>query len=523
MRLKAKLFVMKIFLLALLSLLTLFLDPFLTPLMFVGADHEYEVEIECSDYWQETYPGNIITFNLIAKNPSSEYDEYELYIEDLPENWTARFYVWNKIVRGIGLRAGQTVTIYLQVKVPEDAVPGDYRFTVYVNGTYTLAKRELIVTVEREPKVVCEVEVYSPVTWQVAYPGENVTFNLRIKNISPYTDTYFLYIEDPSLPENWTAGFYIGKGEVKTYSMHPNESTTLTLLVSIPEDVSPGDYRFRVWAEGSYANASEALTITVRPLPSIERKIALICPFPVQRVLTGQNASFAVKIENEGEVDEIVLLEANVTEEMMYWDVSISESKIKVNAGEGKWVMLKAKSPEIVKPGDYHINVTATTEDGELNVTLPLTIRVLAHYMLEIIGIEPVNPHVVAGESGEISITVRNIGRSTLSKVRLKINSTIPNILVTPLDILALEPGETTSFMVRVSPNVDMTQGDYLISVQAVSDETKSSMRTFVVTVVSAIPWFEITIGITVIATALAVIAIMKVISKYGIRLKRKG
>ncbi len=523
MRLKAKAFAMKTFLLTFLSLITLSLNPFFSSVMFVGADRKYEVEIECSDYWQETYPGNTITYNLIMKNPSSEYDEYKLYIEDLPENWTARFYVWNKIVRGIGLRAGQTVRIYLQVEVPEDAASGDYHFTVYVNGTYTLATRDLIVTVERKPKISCEVEIYSPITWQVTYPGKNVTFNLRIKNLSPYTDTYFLYIEDPSLPENWTARFYIGQNEVKASNVPPGESASLTLLVSIPEDAASGDHRFRVWVEGSYANASEALTITVRPLPPIKRKITLICPFPVQRILTGQNASFAVKIENEGEVNEIVLLEANVTKEMMYWDISFSESKIKVNAGEGKWVMLKAKSPEIVKPGDYHINVTATTEDGELNVTLPLTIRVLAHYMLEIIGIEPVNPQVVAGKSGVILVTVRNIGRSTLSKIRLKINSTIPNILVTPLDVLALEPGETASFMVSVSPNVDMTQGDYFISVQAVSDETKSSMRTFVVTVVSAIPWFEITIGITVIATALAVIAIMKVISKYGIRLKRKG
>ena len=150
---------------------------------------------------------------------------------------------------------------------------------------------------------------FSPVIWQATYPGENVTFNIRIKNLSPYTDTYFLYIKDPSLPENWTARFYIGQNEVKAYNVHPNESASLTLLVSISEDATSGDHRYRVWAERSYANASEALTITVRPLPPIERKIALICPFPVQNVLTGQNASFAVKIENEGEADEIVLLE----------------------------------------------------------------------------------------------------------------------------------------------------------------------------------------------------------------------
>lgn len=487
-----------------------------------AAPPAYEIEIECPDYWQVTYPGNVLTFNLLMRNPGLIYDDYLLYIDDppLPENWTAAFYLGNKMVRGLGLRPKQSINLVLEVRVPEDAAPGDYQFTVYINGTYTVAKRTLMVTVEPIPKLY-KIDLYSPVTWQVTYPGKNLTFNLQIKNLSPYRDDYFIYVNNPPLPENWTANFYIQSVKAKSFSVLPQEAIPLTLIIHVPEDAEPNDYRFRVQIEGNYASASHALTVTVEEPPSIRRQINLTTPFPMRSILTGQNASYPVKVENWGEVIERIFLEANMTSEMMYWEASFSQTQLVVDAGSGEWVMFTVRPPEIVKAGDYQVNVTASTEDGELRVTLPLMIRVFADYRLEITGIQPINPQVATGESGEITVTVRNKGRSTLSRVRLEVNSTIPNMLVTPLAILTLEPEETATFMIRVSPNIDMTEGDYLIYIQAVSEETGSSVRSLVVSVVSAIPWFWITIGITVIATALAVIAIMKVISKYGVKVEK--
>jgi len=111
-----------------------------------AASPTYETEIECPDYWQVTYPGNIITFNLFMRNPGPTYEDYLLYIDDppLPKNWTAAFYLGNKWVKGFGLRPKQSINLVLEVRVPEDAAPGDYQFTVYINGTYTLAKRTLM-------------------------------------------------------------------------------------------------------------------------------------------------------------------------------------------------------------------------------------------------------------------------------------------------------------------------------------------------------------------------------------------
>ena len=186
-----------------------------------------------------------------------------------------------------------------------------------------------------------------------------------------------------------------------------------------------------------------------------------------------------------------------------------------------EWITLSVKPPGVVEAGTYSINITASTEDGELNATIPIFTEIIANYLLEIMNIQPVNPEVAQGEKIDIIVTVRNMGESPVTRIRLDVNSTaIPNVFTTPVDILALEPMSSVSYYVSISPDIRLTPGDYLIELQAESTETQSSARAFFVSVVSPIPWFWITICITVIATCLAVIAIQRLASKYGIRIR---
>jgi uncharacterized membrane protein len=190
---------------------------------------------------------------------------------------------------------------------------------------------------------------------------------------------------------------------------------------------------------------------------------------------------------------------------------------------EGQWVTLNVNPPDTAENGTYPIQVIATTQDGEVNTSLQVTTKIIAEYLLGIADVQPIQPEVSSGDNVQIIVTVRNMGLSTLSNVRLNVNSTaISNILVTPIDVLAIGSKESANFYIRISPNVEATTGDYLISIRAASDETRSSIRVFVVSVVSSIPWFWITICLTVAATALALIAIQKVVSKYGISIRRK-
>jgi uncharacterized membrane protein len=272
-----------------------------------------------------------------------------------------------------------------------------------------------------------------------------------------------------------------------------------------------------VQVDGNYANATLGLILTVEEVP---REISLFCPFPNKSILTGQSVTYPIKVSNEGKRSEEVILEIIPTNEILGWDITLSENRLTLAPGESQWITLQVKPPEIVKEKTYSITINGTSADNKLKSSLKLTTKILASYILEITGTQPIYPQVYAGDKIFIVVTVRNLGESMLTGVRLKVNSSaISNIIVTPLDILALEPKASADFQLRIAPDPNITPGDYSIEIQAESSETKSSARTLVVTVSSPIPWFWISIGIAVIATALAVIAIQKVVSKVGLRL----
>jgi len=477
--------------------------------------------IKCPIPWQVTYPNSTITFEMGLWNPSHLYDTFLLDIREpwLPEGWKASFYFQNKRVKEIGVDGRCSVSLTLLIEIPEDALPGDYEFTVHADGEYSTSEITLKVTVESPPveHVEYEIDFYCLNNWQVTKPGRNLTFTLYLENKCPKRDNYLIYIGDPALPENWTARFFLENKEVKSFSVPSGGVAKIVMLVEVPEDASSGDYMFRVHVDGGYASATQGLTVSVE---GIKRGISLFSPFPSKSILTGQSVNYLVSVTNEGERKEEVLLEVVPSEETLGWDISLSEDHLVLAPKTSQWVMVNVKPPEIVEEKTYTIIIHGTTADDQLNSTVRLTTKILASYLLEITDIQPVNPHVYSGDKINIVVTVRNLGQSALTKVRLNVNSTtIPNILVTPLDILVLEPQASATFTLRISPDPNFTPGDYFISMQAESSETKSSVRTIAVSVSSSIPWFWIYIGIAVIATALVVIAVERLAFKYGISL----
>jgi len=420
--------------------------------------------------------------------------------------------------KGIGLTQQQSTTIILEVKIPDDASPGNYSFTVNAEGTYSIAKKNFSITVESVPQ---EINLYSQLDWQVAYPEENLTFSLQVSNLGFFRDNYILYVDNPPLPENWTAYFYIGNRRLRAFSADPQETVNVILTIGVPEDATPGDYQFRVNIDGKYFSASQGLMVTIESIPSPSRKISILSPFQSQTILAGKTTYYPIQVANEGGKTENIFLIVNTSSNMRTWAVSFSERELTLGPKESVWVTLDVKPPGVAEEGKYYMNITAITEDRELEKTLQITTTIVGDYLLEVTGVQPINPQVYQGEKIDVIVTVRNLGQSPLTMVRLNINSTaIPNVLVTPLELLALEPMASIDFFVRVSPDTNLTPGDYIISVQAESNETKSSVRAFAVNIASPIPWFWITIGIAVIATALTVIAIQKAASKWGLKLR---
>jgi len=363
-----------------------------------------------------------------------------------------------------------------------------------------------------------KAEIEAPEFWQATYPGHIVTFNLEFQNPSPYYDSLFLYIDNPPLPENWTASFYVDGKKVKGIDVKPQQTVSLVLKVRIPENATPGDYRFRVQIDGDYVKATKALTVTVE---SITRKISLSSPFKSQSILTGRSISYPIMITNEGSRNETIFLEVSRSLEMMTWEVSFSENQLKLAPKQERWVMLHVKSPVMVKEGNYSMKVIASTQDGKIKAEIQITTRILGSYLLEIVDVQPISLQVYSGEKIDVIVTVKNIGQSPLTNIKLNVSSpSFSNILVTPLNVLSLEPFEKANFHIRISTSSGLTPGNYVIKVQAKSNEAESSIRSIIVSVMSPIPWFWINTCLTIIATAAAIIAIQKIFSKFQIGLR---
>ncbi|RJS84061.1 hypothetical protein CW706_04890 [Candidatus Bathyarchaeota archaeon] len=483
-----------------------------------SAGVKLEGVMKCTLPWKVTPPNSTVSYEISIWNPSYFYDVLRLDVEDpgLPEGWNAYFYYQNNKIREIGVEERAIVTLKFVVNVPEDAIPGDYEITVHAEGEYSKSEITLHLTVEEPPSIKYEVDLYSPYEWQEVYPGNSLTFELYLKNKCPVRDNYLIYVRNPDLPANWTASFFLEDKEVKSLTLLPEESVKVNMVVNVPKDAIPGEYRFRFHADGNYACATQALIVTVK---GIERKISLFCPFPFESIKTGQRARYLICVSNDGGRKEEILLEVIKSEEILEWDINISQTQLSLDPGESKWISLDAKPPEIIEEKKYKIIVNGSTADGALTSSLELTTKILARYLLEITGFQPVFPHVYAGEKINVVVTVRNMGESTLRGVKLNVNSTvIPNILVTPIDILSLEPKASATFTIRVSPDPNLTPGDYPITIQAESEETESSVVTIVISVSSPIPWFWISICLTATATALVVIAAQRVLSKHQVK-----
>ena len=167
--------------------------------------------IKCIIPWQVAFSNSTVSFDLSIWNPSYFYDTLKLDIRDpgLPEGWKAHFYFQNKKVREIGIERRGKVSLTVVIEIPEDAVPRDYQFTVHADGEYSRSEITLSVTVE-SPPITYEVDLYSPHEWQATFPGNSAAFELYLKNKCPKRDNYLIYVENPSLPENWTATFLVG-------------------------------------------------------------------------------------------------------------------------------------------------------------------------------------------------------------------------------------------------------------------------------------------------------------------------
>ncbi len=484
------------------------------------------IRLSCPFSSQTLEAGDTVSYPVRVEN-GGDVDEKVFLYANVPAGWLKSFTADSQTISNLMLQDHESRWITLTVTSPSTAQQGDYLLEVLAvtedglfNATLSL---EATIVSYYPGDTDYETTIRCPEPWQETPPDTTVNFNLEVVNLSPKYESYFLKIID--LPENWRARFYLGTTEVKAVEIEPNKAVNLILKVDVPRDVAPGDHQFRVKAEGSNTEALKALTISVE---KIVRRLELSCPFKSQTALTGKTLSYPIEVQNNGDREERVYLSVNVAAELMNWQTSfVADSQtidnLVLGSEKSLWILFDVKPPYLVSAGQYSLTIVAVTEDGEFNATLPMTAVIVAYYKLEISGFQPINPKADAGEEIQVTVTVKNAGESPVTRLKLNITAppTLSNIVITPLDVLSLDPGQSVNFLVRLSPPPETTPGDYVLGIQAVSNEEQTDVGQLIVSITTPIPWYWIGIGITIIATALVVIGIQRLFSRFRIKVRK--
>lgn len=399
----------------------------------------------------------------------------------VPEGWSARFIAGSDVVRMIHLK--ERAELLLSVSVPSDAPVGRYAINVSAGE----AHETLYAYVNR------------------THAGENGTLSLRVFDE-----------ESGSFLPGVTVALYRGGKPVA-------EAKTLSdgsAVLQAPE----GDYTLRVSKEAYReverrvhlsAGSKTEETIGLTRLPYY---FVLQVQAPSKSATLGETITYEFTLRNLGLNDDEYHLSIVPPEG---WGAIVTENpesrqgitSTYLKSGEEKRLYAVLIPPDSVKLGNYTATLRVESSgSGEIR-TSRLTVSLTGSYGITLVP-ERYSLEVNAGKEKALRVRVKNTGTSPLTNVELKVNAPEGwTVKVSPGKVASLGGGDWATFTVRVTPPANADAGDYVINVEAVSDQKKASDRIRITVERAGTGKYA---GIGIILGSLILLAI--ILRKYGRR-----
>lgn len=432
-----------------------------------------------SDYpVKEVEAGESVQFQLFLTSPSPTV---VFLSADVPEGWGAKFLAGGEPVRAVRV-SGESM-VKLVMDVPSDAPVGMYNVTVRAGD----AEERLGVYVNR------------------THAGENGTLSIKVTDEESGS-----YISGARV-ELLQAGEMVA--EAKTLSDG-------TAVIEAPE----GSYTVRILKEAYKeveknveikAGKKKELHVSMQRLPYY---LEVSVPEPSKSQVLGRTFTYVVVLKNLGTQDDTYSLSLQVPENwggMVVEDPSSHTgiTSAYIGAGEEKRLYVLLIPPDTAELGTYRSTLLVTSvgsgETEEINLTAKLTgsygmTATLERYSLK----------VNAGEEAKTTVRVYNTGTSPLTNVRLEVKAPEGwNVRVEPRKVPSLGRDEEVEFTLEVTVPENTDAGDYIITINAVSDQ-KSRETSVRVTVNRGSS--QTYLGLAIIMGALLVLGFL--LRKYGRR-----
>ena len=452
-----------------------------------------------------TYPyvseelGRTISFPLTISN-DGEADEIIDLLGVVPEGWITQFITSGGTeILSLFLESGDSETLTLKVEPPEGTSVGEYLVEAQAVSDEGVL-RDYIDLKVRLSEAKGEVKVLSLYTDVTVEAGNLLENPLTIWNKGDEDELFLITVM--SAPAGWETAFKSGEIEISSLLISAGSSASLTFEVTAPEDTEEGSYNLFVFVESEGGSVTDilALGVAIRKATS---DVEIVSTFTDLTVEAGSVINYPLRISNKGENDE--RLKMKVVSTPRNWDaVFTSEgnrvSSFYIAAGDYLSLNLEVDPPSNVETGEYTIVIQAESEDGTLSDEIELTATVVGSYEVEL-ELSTLYTTITIGDSVEFTVEVTNVGHSPITSLYL--DAAVPDdwdVTATPSQVASLEARESTRFTVVTETPANTVAGDYLITVQAISDQIESDETDLRVTAKVSTSWGYIGLGLAGVA-----------------------
>ena len=275
-------------------------------------------------------------------------------------------------------------TLKFHLQVPEEAVSGNYKFSLQGITKDQQIKKTLEFTLEVTEKKAEEEEAKEPGNIELAtkYPtvespaGQEFKFNIEVKNKTEDTLVADLGIQ---LPEGWKAYCtpqWEEERRISSIKINKDGTENLSLTVTPPFLVEAGEYPLTFLVSAGENSAS----IELKAIVTGTYKLNLNTETGLLNIdtIAGEEKTFILYLWNEGStpIDNISFFATKPEG----WEVTFQPEKISslpslIETQKPEKVEVKVKTPQRTLPGDYMLSLTAAGTQDQKKVDIRTTVK----------------------------------------------------------------------------------------------------------------------------------------------------
>jgi uncharacterized repeat protein (TIGR01451 family) len=442
---------------------------------------EKTVQLSATVLTRYASPGSTLRLSFNIDNKGDQAEDIMFLVES-PVNWSTRLLDSIGEIESIRLSPGsQTYT--LEITVPSTANETESVELIAVSSleaalNFTIIPRTTSQQIQLK-------STYLSISEEV---GKSITLPLRVSNIGEVDK--FVTLEGIA-SNGWSITFKTSSGMVvNSLQLSTGDTESLNINVEPPKDTPVGDYSFIVNVVDSNGNNCDSLEFKVN-LRSATSELEVLSTFTDVSISAGSGVTFPIAIWNTGEKDALCLLTVPTAPDnwkTVFISENIEVSSLLITAGESVTVQLKVTPPNSVETGDYQLLASVSSDEGT-QTTLPFNINVSGSYNLGL-ELSTLYKTVTIGNTLSYTATVTNQGQSPVTTIYL--DATVPTdweVTISPPQVTSLNPRSSTTFTIDVKTPSDTVAGDYLLTMQASSDQLDSSEIDLRVTAQTSNTW----------------------------------